>query len=500
MKKILSILTIITVLIGCDNYLEEDIKTFTSPEVLMDSKTGIESAVLATYDYGADFWRGLSCHLFYTVTTDEGLFPAPVGTRYELCSYTLNSANSDLMRGWNAFTGGINHANMVLDFFPEAGTLNIPDEARFLEIKKGEVLFLRAWYYFIHMNTFGNVPLVTTYKEAELFPPNSTVPEIYAQIIADLKEAETMLPGWQESANEPGRTTRGAAKSLLGRVYLTKATSGAAEASDFQNALAKFQEVIDNEGYDLWNSYKVAFLPENKNGKEDIFSIQCLTDFGSSSHYRESVSNPSPYGNHGYQQIRTSRLLFDSFEPGDKRKEDGWWEDGSSGLIYTGDYVNRVTGQIHNTVAVVNEKFIDPDMAPVRSNNFSTNYPLIRYADVLLMYAEAQNEVNNGPNTEAYWAVNKVRTRAGLEPLSDLSKEEFFEALVAERFHELWFENIRWFDLKRWNRLRERVLMREHITGYPEVLPIEIPKHLVKPIPLSELEANPNLVQNPYWN
>ncbi|WP_372936847.1 RagB/SusD family nutrient uptake outer membrane protein, partial [Mariniphaga sediminis] len=382
-------------------------------------------------------------------------------------------------------------------YLPKEGTLKIPGEKRFLEIKRGEALFLRARHYFYHMNTYGAVPLINSFNDAERFPKNSTISEIYAQIIADLSEAETLLPGWKDSENEPGRATRGAAKSLLGRVYLTKATSEAAASDDYQKASSKLKEVIDNEGYDLWENYKDAFIPENENGKEDIHSYQCQPETNPSSIYIESVPNPNPAGStDGYIQMLCSQLLFDSFEEGDKRKEDGWWEDGSNGLMFTGDYTVRTTGEEKHANYICHEKFYDPVNTPLNVNNSGANFPLIRYADVLLMYAEALNEVNNGPNDQVYWAINKVRARAGLDPLSGLSKESFFDALVDERFHELWFEGIRWFDLKRWGMLKERVLMREHITGFPDIIPIETPKHLVFPYPLSEIQVNENLIQN----
>ena len=497
MKKYIIIVLFFIAASSCNDYLQEDIRTFLSPEILMQSKVGIESTVMGAYRHGQALYNTRSIYLIYEVNTDEALYPYVGGDRYEMCSYTFTSSNSELGVSYSVYVRGINHANMILDNLPEVGTLKISGEERFLEIKRGEALFLRARHYFYHMNTYGQVPLITSFNDAELFPENSTIPEIYAQIISDLKEAEILLPGWKDGLHEPGRATRGAAKSLLGRAYLTKATSEAKAADDFQKAASKFKEVIDNEGYGLWDNYKDAFIPENENGKEDIHSYQSQPETNPAKIYIESVTSPNPVGlPRGSAQLPGSILLFDSFEPGDKRKEDGWWEDGSNGLMFTGDYTVRTTGEVGHTDRICHEKFYDPVNIPVNIFNSGANFPLIRYADVLLMYAEALNEVNNMPNDQAYWAINKVRARAGLDPLSGLSKEAFFDALVDERFHELWFEGIRWFDLKRWDMLKERMLMREHITGFPDPLNIEIPKHLVLPFPLSEIQVNVNLVQN----
>lgn len=498
MKKYIIVVLFFISISGCNEYLKEDIRTFLTPEILMQSKDGIESAVMGAYRHGGGLYTTRNIYVAYEVNTDEALIPAPSGERHDMCAYTFNSYNMYVDVAYGEYARGINHANMVLDNLPKVGTLGIAGEKRFLEIKRGEALFLRARHYFYHMNTFGTVPLITSFNDAEQFPSNSTIPELYAQIIADLSEAETLLPGWKDSENEPGRATRGAAKSLLGRVYLYKASSKASASDDYQKAASKFKEIIDNEGYDLWDNYKDAFIPENENGKEDIHSYQTQTQTNGSSIYIENVPSPNPAGSgDGYQQIVCSRLLFDSFEAGDKRKEDGWWEDGSNGLMFTGDYTVRTTGEVGHAKYICTEKYIDPSNSPVYSTNSSTNFPLIRYADVLLMYAEALNEINNGPSDHAYWAINKVRARAGLDPLSGLSKDAFFDALVEERFHELWLEGIRWFDLIRWGILKERILMREHITGYPKPIPVETPKHLVFPFPLSELQVNPNLTQNP---
>ncbi len=482
---------------GCEDYLEEDIKTFTDPQSLMQSKTGIEAMISGAYNIGSGLYRSRNMHLLYTLTTDEAFFQEIGGSRYEMATYEFSPSNGDVGRAWNEYTRGIVHANIVLDYLPDVGELGISGEKRYLETIKGEALFLRARHHFYHMNTYGPVPLLTTSVNVDLYPANSTIPEIYAQIISDLSEAETLIPGWDD--HQAGRANRGAAKSLLGRVYLTKATSEAKAADDFQKAASKFKEVIDNEGYDLWDNYKEVFLPENKNKKEDIHSFQNEISGGwwlGNVMYIEFSPRPTPAGGTtSYGNIPMSELLFNSFEAGDKRKEDGWSEDGSHGYIYTGDYVDRLTGEVLNTNLIYHEKYLDP-INSANTHAVETNFPLIRYADVLLMYAEAINEVN-GPNSESYWAINKVRARAGLDPLSGLSKTEFFDALVTERFHEFFHEGIRWFDLKRWNLIKERVLMREHIPGYPDPLTIELPKHLVLPIPQYEIDANPNLVQNP---
>jgi hypothetical protein len=489
--KNLIVLLLLVTQVGCSDFLEEDPKTFTNPASLMRSMKGIEQAVNGIYNAGHGHYTTRSIHLMTTVNTDEAWAPLYVtGDRWEMMAYTFNPTNPNINTTYVAHVTAINRANMVLDNLPPVGTLGIADEKTFLDYKKGEALFLRAWYYFKHMSTFGTVPLITTFNEFELNPKNTPIPEIYAQIISDLKEAEAILPNWRDKIAEPGRVSRGAAKSLLGIVYLTKATSEAKEGVDFQTAAAKLKEVIDNEGYDLWADYKDAFIPANKNKKEDIFSqqAQANTSFPSVM-YSEFVPHPAPTGaSRAYALAAITNTLFKSYEPNDKRL----------GMYISGDYVIRSTGVLQKAVYPYHfhEKYLDPVNGPLAYNNFSTNMPLIRFADVLLSYSEAVNAAGGAPSAEAYSGINRVRARAGLDGLSGLSKEQFFEEIVNERARELFCEGVRWFDLKRWGLLR-RAENRGESAPSIDNIKVELPKHSVFPFPQVELDANPNLTQNP---
>jgi starch-binding outer membrane protein, SusD/RagB family len=487
----LVVLLVLMMFTGCSDFLEEDPKTFTNPQSLMKSRSGVEQAVNGIYNAGHSLYTTRSIHLMTTINTDESWAPLYVtGDRWEMMAYTFNPTNPNINTAYVAYVTAINRANMVLDNLPAVGTLGIPDEKVFLNYKRGEALVLRAWYYFKHMSTFGNVPLITTFNDFELKPRNTPIPEIYKQIIADLKEAETILPNWQDKIAEPGRINRGAAKSLLGIVYLTKATSEAKEGTDFQNAASKLKEVIDTEGYDLWAAYKDAFIPANKNKKEDIFSQQAQvnTSFASVM-YSEFVPHPAPTGaSRAYALAAITEVLYKSYEAGDKRL----------GMYITGDYVIRSTGIVQKAVYPYHfhEKFLDPVNGPLSYNNFSTNMPLIRFADVLLSYSEAVNASNSTPSSEAYSGINRVRARAGLSGLSGLSKEQFFDEIVKERARELFCEGVRWFDLKRWGLLKKAENKGESAPNINNIK-VELPKHSVFPFPQVELDANPNLTQNP---
>jgi starch-binding outer membrane protein, SusD/RagB family len=468
-------------LAGCEDFLEEEPRTFTEPEVLMQSADGVEQAVNGIYNGASRAYQYRYYVMNFGITTDDFYYRGNNSSRRALQNFVFTPTNSNIDRLWEGLVYGVSRANMVLDNFPETGSLGISNEEQFLNYKKGEALFLRGWYYYSLVNAFGEVPLLTKFNDAELFPSNSTIAAIYEQIIADLKEAETLLPNWQDDIHEPGRASRGAAKSLLAKVYLAKATSEATGSSDYQNAANKFKDVIDNEGYGLWDYYLDVFIPANENGKEDIFSYQFEANtFMTATLHADFTPPTNPDGIRGYNNMQLTYTLENAFEPNDERLD----------MILKGEYIipsgDTLETPDNRTYTM---KHRDPENSPLSHNNLSTNLPFIRYADVLLGYAEALNEVNNGPNQDAYDAINQVRARVELPALSGLSKSEFFDAIVDERFVEFHAEGIRWLDLKRWGLLEEKVE-----ADRPEV---DVkPYHYVFPIPQDEIDANPNLMQN----
>ncbi len=494
MKFLKSTIFILLVFVaGCDDFLNEDIKTFAAPKELMLTKSGIEQCVNGIYLPGYDFYSSKFFLGMFSLSTDEGLTVHQAGQTAwaDIHYYVHNASNESVYACWQANVKGISYANMVLDNMPVLGTLNISGEEQFLNYKKGEALFLRALYYYQQVMAFGSVPLLTELNYMELYHPKAPVEEIFARIINDLTEAEGLLPGWKDQLAEAGRPTRGAAKSLLGIVYLSRAGSDAKEPVDYQEAAAKFKEVIDNEGYDLWESYSDVFLPANKNKKEDIFSWQFEYGMTSSPFNNYTTLTPNPDGWEGAGSAGITLSLYQAFEPNDERTMT--FHGGPVVLpgLSAGQYINQRTGGVVYSELIWCEKFRDPVHAPL-GNASGTNWPLIRYADVLLSYAEALNEVNNGPNTEAYRAMNKVRERAGILPLSGLSKQAFFDAIVKERLTELYLEGKRFYDLKRWGLLEQKVEADRDVD-------VKIPKHLYFPIPQKELDANYDLVQNEYW-
>lgn len=401
---------------------------------------------------------------------------------------------------YNAGTGNINglyvstynsifNANNALFKMQEA---ELSDSVR--QVNEGQLKFIRAYQYFLLTQYFGSTILITEPVKlpGDAFAFARETPDaVYAQIESDLQDAAAGLPATYSGANV-GRATRGAALSLLGKVYLTQ--------KKYADAATALSQVLDL-GYSLVPEYADVFDPTKKNGPESVFEVQYQggNDLGEQSGFvytfAPRLSKDFVTGwaqaNPGGWNIPTNDLI-NSYEVNDKRKN------ASIGL----DFKSPITG---DTVPYI-RKYAHPHSIYGRTDD---NWPVLRYADVLLMLAEALNETS-GPSSQAYGYLNQVRARAGLAAVSGLDQQSFRTAVLHERRVELAFENWRWFDLKRTMTPQEMVTF---INAYsaeekadPTVQRQGIPysttdyifdeHEVIYPIPNNELIVNKNLVQN----
>jgi len=341
---------------------------------------------------------------------------------------TVNSGNGEISTLWNNYYNAMYNVNNTLGRLP-ASTVS---DASKKEIE-AELKFLRAFLYFDLVRYFGDVVLVTKTLERpdEAFALlRSPQAQVYAQIETDLKDAIASIPEKYPAA-KVGRATKGAAISLLGLVYLTQ--------KKYTEAVSTLKTVLPL-GYALLPSYADVFNPARKNSVESVFEIQYQggNDLGEQSNFMyvfaprlsagviTGYANVTPAG----RNIPTKDIIA-AFETGDLRK------DVSISMGYT-------RNNVFAPIPYIN-KFNHPHTIAGRTDN---NWPVIRYADVLLMLAEAINEAT-GPSAEAFGYLNQVRNRAGLAPLTGLDKAAFRNSVLQERRVELAFENHRWFDLKR---------------------------------------------------
>lgn len=348
---------------------------------------------------------------------------------------------------------------------------------------KGESLTLRALSYFNLVRLYGGVPLVTepvSNIDASYAVGRSTVADVYTRIEADLVAAEAALPDSYD-LNDAGRATKGAAQSLLGQVYLTQ--------KKYAEAAAEFKKVVESGTYDLLPVYADLYKPGMQGNVEAILQAQ----YKSGSNYLGSnlPNHFAPTGSEGITIASGGAFGFnqptediaDAYTPGDLRRNniaDGYTSGGSFvAAKYIRGYVERETGG----------GYLDS----------GADWYVIRYADILLMYAEALNEAGQGPTTAAYDAINAVRDRADLGPLSGLDYAGFKTAVYNEERLESPFEGHRWFDLLRTGRALEVMNAKVSNGGNSTVgisTPIEA-YQLLYPIPaLVVVTSTPAIVQN----
>ena len=471
------------------NKLSEDPKSVIVSSQFYQTTSDATSAVNAVYstlnsDPAGDFpLYGRQLNLLVENASDNQLY-SPSNTNPDvraLGTETYISANSRVQKVWQQLYYGINRANIAIDNVP---TIQMDTTLRARLVRESK--FIRALLYFNLVRLYGDVPLV-------LHNPNSTnidnlliartpAAQVYSQIIADLEDATNLPKSY--SATDLGRATSGAAHTLLAKVYLTQ--------QDWPDALTQLNLVINGEyGYALFPNYYDAFQKATKNGVEHIFSVQFETNLGE--------ANSTQYLSESFTSFNTGTFpidipvdtsLYNLFSAKDTRRA----------VTFYNTVYNAATGQnvvFNNAYTPYFNKFVDYSLSPLSSQSLSgVNYPVLRYADVLLMKAEALNEINGGPTSDAYNAINQVRTRAQIANLtSGLNQAAFRDSVFLERRKEFIQEGHRWFDL-----VRQGGTVLVDALHKISAKSAATSKNTLFPIPLVEIQQNAKLKQNPGYN
>jgi len=438
---------------------------------------------------------------------------APTGT-----STTETAQNSDLNNlyslSWDGNTGHIvnywnnlyyviANANLALDKIP-----GITMDESLKKKKLAEARFLRAWAYFYAVRLWGDVPLVTKpiFKESDegFFPARSPQEEVYKQIVDDLVTAEAGGLPWMDVT---GRVSTAAVKAQLSKVYLTMAGQPLNKgAAYYKLAADKAKEVINYSNgnptvINLFSTYYDVHNVAQNNKLEHLFEIQFNLDVQANpmDNYYPNFKPVTYAGQSGTGSSVPTLSFYNSYEPGDLRAKD------QEGYFYTTYYTNGNGSPFPLGAPYVFKHFNitangGPGVAGSKRNDL--NVPQIRYAEVLLIYAEAQNEVG-GPSQDAYDAFKRIRDRAKLATpaIGTYSQASFREAVWRERWHELCYEGITWFDM-----VRLRKVYNEGTNGFDEFVghvnrnsnQALQAKHLLMPLGVQEMLNNPKLEkQNP---
>lgn len=470
---------------SCSDFLEQNPQTDLSENDFYKTADDILSAVNGVYSSLQEGDIYGNWYVFGEIPSDNtrNQLSGSVTTQNEFDQFYIDTQNSMIANFWKAAYKVINRTNTVLGRIDRI-EINTELANRY----KLECKFIRALMYFNLVRVYGDVPLIL--KEISISESYDILREpkenVYNQIIADLKEAQDLPVSY--STAEDGRATQGAAKALLANVYMT--------LHKYAEAETILAEIINSGQYSLLENtpgslnidgYKNVFSPVNHNSKEGIFEIQFLKGgYGEGSNYannfapENSGTNVVAVGGTGGNNI-PEMDIYNAYEEGDLRR------DFSMSLGY---YDNRKNNEWVESRYVC--KFMD---VPYQNNDASNNYPVIRYADVILMYAEALNQ--NGKTAEACKYLNMTRRRGfGYQTtetspvdLQTTDKAQFALMVEQERRVELAFENHRWFDLIRTGRAVE--VMRSKGFSLNET-------NLICPIPQKQIDVNPKLTQNDY--
>jgi hypothetical protein len=496
---------------GCNKFLEEQDPSNLSPDNYYTLPEHADAAVYAAYARAR--FIGSGAGIF---SANFQMLDAPTGT-----AATATAQNSDLnnllglvydgdnlhvRQFWTGAYRVIAQANLALEKIPGINPMDEAQKKRTL----GEAAFMRAWSYFYAVRLWGAVPLITkpqTPASPDFFPGRTSVDSVYNQIVADLKMAEESGLPWMDAS---GRVGLAAIKTELAKVYLTMAGYPLEKKDYYRLAADKAKEVIDYAKahpaeINLFETYDQLHSVTNNNKLEHLFQVQYLADIEGNPMQslmlpnNSLAKNISAMGSGVGSSIPTASFYdsYKKFEPKDKRTNDkqffftSYFVDGKGDtFVLDRPYIFK-----HFDIAAHGTK------GTAGTGRSNLNMMNIRYAETLLIYAEAQNKADGNPNADAYAALDRVRDRAGLDSLQGLSTDAFEQAVWRERWHEFSYEGITWFDM-----VRLKKVYNEDTNGFDNFeghinknsgRALET-KHLLFPLPIQEMRNNTNLrPQNP---
>jgi hypothetical protein len=418
MKPFLYILLIFGLVLqtSCKKFLDTTPTDFLSPSNYFKTESEINSALAGVYDVLAKS-STYGRYLFFEMDVADDSFIALSSWTQDVGLYNYNPSDTKITEAWTALYNGINRANMLLENIHHA---NMDPEKK--RVAEGEALFLRAYYYFILTNNWGNVPLrlTATASSAEVNFPNTPYKTIYAQIVSDMEKAADMVNPIS-SYTYGSRISKSAVWGMLARVNLKMAGAPLRDVSRYAEVV-KWAEMVKAAGHSLNTDYKQVFINMCE-GKYDTKEVIWEVEFGKLNMTQAeegSVGSINGIGanasiGYSYGAKHTTEKYYKSFEANDLRRD---WNISSYYYDANGGKVAYAPTQIYNRYDAKWRREYDTT-TPKFNGTTPINFPLLRYADVLLMLAEAQNELN-GPTPVAIAAVNEVRNRAFGKTLNKL--------------------------------------------------------------------------------
>jgi len=484
------ILTAVSIAVSsCKKYLVEKPVASFSTDAAFQNVTTATDVVLGVYSrLAGDAGYGIRLSFYFPVDNDEFLGPtnntSADGDRRDIARYGANASNAQIEAPFNNMYAGIERANICIKYIPLMPQYTSGSTSDQASLKRllGESLTLRAQFYFDLIKNWGDVPaqFVPSADQPTLVIAKTDRDVIYEHILADLKTAEDLVPWRTEIATRDERITKGAVKGLRARIalfrggyslrtasaamerksdYLTYYQIAKDECSDLMSH--REQHTLNPNYQDVFKTYMDAHNINEPSG-EVIFEVAMGGGTAASDSKIGYYDGPRLIVNnvnYGSSSILLVPTYFYAFDPNDVRRD----------VTIAPYYVNLDgTKAVQKLTSAVLGKFrrdwiSSPSYlsaATTGTQYFGVNWPLLRFSDVLLMYAEADNEIGGGPSAAAMSAYNEVRKRAfgtnsiGVTPNSH---DAFFNAIVNERSFELGGEGLRKYDLIRWNLLNTKI-------------------------------------------
>ena len=527
--------------LGCSDFLEREPKNMLYPDTYYTSQPHPQPALTGAASTLGD--TNLYRNNHTTALDNNADTPYYFRSTYTYGPVIYNHTASDagVSNLWTILYKGIGRANLLLYKLPQAEV-----EEKVKERIKGEALFLRGYFYFLLVQTFGSVPLVL---EPTLVPENMSVPQsspadVYAQILKDMEMAEGLVFTLND-VNHAGRVTQSAVRGILARVCLYMAGEPVNDITKYKDARYWCKKVMEDTEFkhELNPDYRQVFInlaQDKYDTKESIWEVEFWGNLSDAYGETGIIGGMNGINNDYDSEIGIARGMYAAtgtfykiYEEDDTLRRD--WNIAPFTYSSTPDEKDNskyYTVKVYHAPESYWRRYLGKyrremeTLVPKAAHNTPINYPLLRYSDVLLMYAEAENELFKMPTGAAYNAINQVRRRAFgklMEGAVDVDKYDVrgldyrsFQKIVREeRSRELCFESLRKGDLIRWGIFVERMHevaddieqdmadVKEVnykpasycVTGFRNVSE----KHILQPIPAKELSLNRLLKQNPSW-
>jgi starch-binding outer membrane protein, SusD/RagB family len=475
------------VMAGCSSFLDKKPMGVQSDATFFETKDQAIEAVTAVYDVTA--WRySQEIYEWYLgdICSDDaekgGENAADMAVAQQLKDFRADAGNSVSYYRWSEFYQGVYRANLVIH-----NVASIAMDATLRERLVAEAKFLRGWFYFQLVKTFGAVPLITTLLTPDQYcQPKATIDQCWAQIEKDLTEAAAVLPEKSSyGSSDMGRATRGAANALLAKAYIFEAKWGQAQSSAAR--------VIDSKEYDLEKNYSDIFTLKHQNGIESVYEIQHLyvptSAYGDENEGQETSiyqGSRKSTGFTGWGFDCPTQDFVNEFETNDPRLK--------ASVVFNGDIIwentawqQKADNSMSPTKMAARKYMLEYQATVPNISNSPANWRAIRFADVLLFHAEAANEA--GDAATALKSLNRIRSRVSMPSVTTTNPDSLRLLIWHERRVELGLEGHRFFDLVRQGRAAKVLAKNGFIKGQHEYIPL----------PKLELDVCDKLKQNNYF-